>query len=95
MIHLFESQFSKMGQTCVLNCLCIIKSAFLTAASDFISGLSVSGLVVKFPLAMREPRIRFPADAFLFCFLFQSTVGQSVPHFCLIFVCRHFFVQKK
>jgi hypothetical protein len=25
---------------------------------------SISGLVVKFPLAMREPRVRFPADAF-------------------------------
>ena len=24
---------------------------------------SISGLVVKFPLAMREPRVRFPADA--------------------------------
>ena len=26
---------------------------------------SISGLMVKFPLAMRELRVRFPADAFL------------------------------
>ena len=30
----------------------------------FTSLSSISGLVVKFPLAMREPRVRFPADAF-------------------------------
>ena len=33
---------------------------------------SISGLVVKFPLAMREPRVRFPADA---SFSLPTTLG--------------------
>ena len=38
---------------------------------------SISGLMVKFPLAMRELRVRFPADAFLILFC-ASKVKQVI-----------------
>ena len=38
--------------------------------SNFDNRTSISGLMVKFPLAMRELRVRFPADAFCFDYTF-------------------------
>ena len=43
----------------------IVKNLDMLRYSRTIPG-SISGLVVKFPLAMREPRVRFPADASFF-----------------------------
>ena len=73
--NLFDRDFllrAPSPKSSTLWCVSRVSISSLCVWSSRIRVRSISGLVVKFLLAMQEPRVRFPADACFFGIYMQS-----------------------